>query len=67
MSIRITQNSFSRGVLSPSLQGRVDLEQYNLGLKKLKNGFVLQEGCVLNRSGLEFLANTKYNDKKSDF
>ncbi|MBR3605577.1 MAG: hypothetical protein IKL52_06080, partial [Candidatus Gastranaerophilales bacterium] len=65
MSIRITQNSFSRGVLSPSLQGRVDLEQYNLGLKSLKNGFVLQEGCVLNRSGLEYLVNTKFNNKKS--
>ncbi len=65
MSIRVTQNSFSKGVLSPTLQGRVDLEQYNLGLKKLKNGLVLQEGCVLNRSGLEFLANVKYGDKKT--
>lgn len=65
MSIRVTQNSFSKGILSPSLQGRVDLEQYNLGLKNLKNGFVLQEGCVLNRSGLEFLANVKYNNKKT--
>ena len=38
MSVRVTQNSFSRGVLSPSLAGRVDLEQYSLGLKKLQNG-----------------------------
>ena len=64
MSIRIAQNSFSRGVLSPSLYGRVDLEQYNLGLKKLINGFVAQEGCVLNRAGLEFLNEAKYSDKK---
>ncbi len=64
MSIRVTQNSFSRGVLSPSLYGRVDLEQYSLGLKKLNNGIVLQEGCVQNRPGLEFLTKTKYQDKK---
>ena len=65
MSIRVCQNSFSKGILSPSLQGRVDLEQYNLGLKNLKNGFVLQEGCIVNRPGLEYLEKTKYSDKKT--
>lgn len=64
MSIRVIQNSFSKGILSPSLQGRIDLEQYNLGLKKLNNGIILQEGCVQNRAGLEFLVKTKYDDKK---
>lgn len=63
MSIRVSQNSFSKGVLSPSLQGRIDLEQYSLGLKTLKNGIVLQEGCVMNRSGLEYLVSAKYPDK----
>ncbi len=65
MSIRVSQNSFSKGVISPALQGRVDLEQYSLGLKRLKNGIVLQEGCVKNRSGLEFLVKTKYDNKKT--
>jgi len=65
MSIRVCQNSFSRGILSPSLQGRVDLEQYSLGLKNLKNGIVLQEGCVVNRPGLEYLCQVKYSDKKT--
>ncbi len=64
MSIRVTQNSFSKGILSPSLYGRIDLEHYNLGLKSLKNGLVLQEGCVMNRSGLEYLESAKYKDKK---
>ena len=41
MTVRVCQNSFSKGVISPSLEGRVDLEQYNLGLKKLVNGIVL--------------------------
>ncbi len=65
MSIRISQNSFSKGILSPSLQNRVDLEQYSLGLKNLVNGIVLQEGCVQNRSGLEFVAKAKYKSMKS--
>lgn len=65
MSIRVCQNSFSRGVLSPALSARVDLEQYNLGLKKLTNGFIAQEGCVMNRAGLEFLNSAKYNNKKA--
>jgi len=64
MSIKVTQNSFSKGILSPSLQGRVDLEQYALGLKKITNGIVLQEGCVLNRAGLKFIEKTKNNNKK---
>ena len=65
MSIRVSQNSFSKGILSPSLQGRVDLEQYSLGLKNLQNGIVLQEGCVVNRSGLEFIGEVKFSDKKT--
>ena len=64
MSVRVSQNSFARGIISPSLWGRVDLEQYSLGLKELKNGIVLQEGCVVNRPGLEFLEKTKYQNKK---
>ena len=64
MSIRVTQNSFSKGIISPSLQGRIDLEQYNLGLKRINNGFVLQEGCIANRAGLEFLVKAKYQNKK---
>ncbi len=64
MSVRICQNSFSKGILSPTLDNRVDLEQYSLGVKKLTNGIVLQEGCVQNRSGLEFLEKAKYQNKK---
>lgn len=65
MSIRVSQNSFSKGILSPSLQGRIDLEQYNLGLKNLENGIIMQEGCVVNRSGLEFLQEVKFSNKNT--
>ena len=64
MSVRVTQNSFSKGILSPALSARIDLEQYQTGLKKLLNGIVMQEGCVVNRSGLEFISKAKYDDKK---
>ena len=64
MSVRVSQNSFSRGIISPSLQGRVDLEQYSLGVKELINGMVLQEGCIVNRPGLEYIAKTKFANKK---
>ena len=65
MSVRVTQNSFSKGVLSPALSARVDLEQYQLGVKKLVNGIVLQEGCIVNRAGLEYIASAKYENKKT--
>ena len=65
MAFKICQNSFSKGILSPSLQGRVDLAQYSNGLKKLNNGIILQEGCVVNRSGLEYVGKCKYPDKKT--
>ena len=65
MSIRVCQNSFSKGIISPSLQGRVDLAQYSNAVKKLNNGIVLQEGCIVNRPGLEFLVETKYPDRKT--
>ncbi len=65
MSIRVCQNSFSKGILSPSLQARVDLGQYPLGVKDILNGIVLQEGCVINRPGLEFISEVKYSDRKT--
>ena len=44
---------------------RTDIEQYQIGLKTLKNGFVQQEGCVSNRSGLEFVGEVKDSTKKT--
>ena len=57
--MRISQKSFSGGEISPALYKRNDLQKYATSLKTLKNGFVLQEGSVLNRSGFEFVAETK--------
>lgn len=62
---RISQVSFSRGEFCPPLYMRTDLEQYSIGLKTLKNGFVHQEGCVSNRFGLEYVGQVKDSSKKS--
>ena len=63
--MRVTQNSFTGGEISSPLTARNDLAKYSNGLKKLKNGFVHQEGAVSNRAGLEFCEETKYSAKKS--
>ena len=56
---RLTQMSFSRGELAPALYMRTEIEQYSLGCKEIKNGFIHQEGCVSNRSGFEFVGEVK--------
>ncbi len=60
---RISQVSFARGEFCPPLYMRTDISQYHIGLKTLKNGFVQQEGCVSNRSGLEFVGEVKDSSK----
>lgn len=50
--MRVTQNSFTGGELSTPLNARNDLAKYSNGLKKLKNGFVQQEGLYLIVRGL---------------
>lgn len=60
---RISQVSFARGEFCPPLYMRTDISQYHIGLKTLKNGFVQQEGCVSNRSGLEFVGEIKDSSK----
>lgn len=62
---RVSQVSFARGELCPPLYMRTDIEQYSIGLKCLKNGFVHQEGCVSNRAGLEYVGEAKYSNKKT--
>ena len=63
MATRITQASFTRGELTPRLDSRTNLEQYDIGLKKAKNAIIHQEGGISNRNGLEFCGTAKYNNK----
>ena len=64
MAQRVQQISFTRGEITPLIGGaRTDIEQYAIGLKTLKNGFVHQEGCVSNRAGLEYVGEVKDSTK----
>lgn len=47
--------SFAAGEVSPDLSGRVDLNQYNLGVKLLLNMIVHRTGGISNRPGTKFI------------
>lgn len=49
------KQSFSAGEISPKLYGRVDLNQYQIGLKTCQNFMVEKQGSISNRPGTEFL------------
>jgi hypothetical protein len=53
MRHRPIQTSFTAGELSPRLEGRVDLSQYNNGLHTLENFLILPHGGVTRRPGLK--------------
>ena len=63
--VRLTQTSFARGEITPALYNRVEIEQYSIGCKQVKNGFIHQEGCVSNRSGLEFVGEVKNSENET--
>lgn len=65
MGSRITQNTFAGGEITPVLVARNDIQKYNSSLKTLRNGFIRQEGCVTNRSGLEYIGEVKFSNKKT--
>lgn len=65
MPTRLTQSSFTRGELSPRLDARTQLEQYEIGLKTAKNAIIHQEGGISNRMGLEYCGVAKYSDKET--
>lgn len=51
MKIYDARTSFAGGELSPALYGRVDMAQYQIGCRELKNFIVLPQGAVVNRPG----------------
>lgn len=65
MGTRFTQESFTRGELTPRLDSRTTLEQYSIGLKTAKNAILHQEGGISNRMGLEYVGIAKYSNKQT--
>ena len=53
------QSSFNAGELSPTLEGRVDLQKYGSGCKKLQNFIPLVQGPARRRSGTYFVEEVK--------
>ena len=54
MGVFKAQNSFTAGVLSSALFGRVDLPQYLLGASVIKNFMVKPWGGITRRGGLYY-------------
>lgn len=54
MSNELIKYAFTGGEVSPTLYGRSDLEQYDLGLAVARNWFVDYRGGLSSRPGFEF-------------
>ena len=67
MSNELIKYSFTGGELSPSLYGRSDLEQYDLGTALSKNWIVDYRGGISTRAGFEFCEFTLADDKATKF
>lgn len=64
MAVRIFRNSFGGGEISNTMYARVDDAKNQTGLAKCKNFIVEPQGSVFRRPGFEFVARTKYADRK---
>lgn len=54
-----SQNGFNAGRLSPLLEGRQDIAQYDRGLSEARNCLVTPRGPVNRRAATEFIAEAK--------
>jgi hypothetical protein len=52
------QSSFLGGEISPYAQGHIDRPDYRIGMSVCRNGYPIEEGAWLRRSGTRFLATT---------
>jgi hypothetical protein len=59
------KTSFNAGELSPRLEGRVDIDKYANGCRKLENFIPLVQGGALKRSGFRHIANAYFDNKAS--
>ncbi|ENT9569143.1 hypothetical protein ACFA6N_002425 [Salmonella enterica] len=59
----LIKTNFTAGELSPRLAGRVDIERYANGAKRIENAVCLVHGGVKRRNGTRLIAPTKYADK----
>lgn len=65
MSTKTLTRSFAGGEITPELFGRIDLTKYQTGLKTCRNFEILPHGPAGNRTGFEYVLETKFSAKKS--
>src|SRR5712672_290518 len=65
MSIKTLSKSFGSGEITPELFGRIDLAKFQTGLKKARNFEILPHGPAANRTGFEYVLETKFSTLKS--
>lgn len=61
----VKQFSLARGEIPPSLYARTDQVGYAIGLKTLRNFFVMRHGGAANRAGTQFTGETKVSAQAS--
>lgn len=61
----VVQTNFTSGEVSPHLYGRVDINKYFNGARKLRNMIVMPQGGAFRRPGTLFTAETKTSSKRS--
>lgn len=63
--IKTLERSFGAGEITPELFGRIDLVKFQTGLKNSRNFEILPHGPAANRTGFEYVLETKFSAKKS--
>lgn len=58
-----TQPSFSSGIISTELFGRIDFNKLESGLKQCENWFIRPAGGAVYRTGTKYISGAKYDDK----
>lgn len=62
--VDFVQSSFTRGILSPRIRGRIDFEGLFSGAEDILNGIVLPQGGLIRRPGTRHVAEVKDSTKK---
>lgn len=65
MSTKSLTRSFASGEITPELFGRIELAKFQTGLKTCRNFETLPHGPAANRSGFEYVLETKFSAKVS--
>lgn len=65
MPVKTLSRSFAGGEITPELFGRIDLTKFQTGLKRARNFETLPHGPAANRTGFEYVLETKFSNKQS--